>query len=119
MIKGLGIDITELARIEAAQNKNAHFAQKVLTEAELAQYQALSGRRAVEYLAGRFSVKEAYAKAYGTGLGTVALQDVETLTQAGGQPVITRHPFAGRALVSISHTATLVMTEVILEADNA
>ncbi len=115
MIKGLGIDLTEIARIEQAQAKNPHFAAKVLTPAELAQYQALSGRRALEYLAGRFSVKEAYAKAFGTGLGRVGLQDVETLSEALGRPVITAQPFAGRAHVSISHTQDLVMTEVILE----
>ncbi|WP_225048691.1 holo-ACP synthase [Lacticaseibacillus kribbianus] len=116
MIKGLGIDLTAIARIEQAQAKNPHFAKKVLTEAELAQYQALAGRRASEYLAGRFSVKEAYAKAYGTGLGRVGLQDVETLSGDAGQPVITKQPYDGPAHVSISHTQDLVMTEVILEA---
>ncbi|WP_179396109.1 holo-ACP synthase [Lacticaseibacillus absianus] len=117
MIYGMGIDITDLARIEAAQTKNPHFARKVLTPAEWAQYTALSGQRALEFLAGRFSVKEAYAKAYGTGLGRVGLQDVETLNAPSGKPELTRHPYTGRALVSISHTATLVMTEVILEAE--
>ncbi|WP_338216617.1 holo-ACP synthase [Lacticaseibacillus salsurivasis] len=116
MIAGLGIDLTELARIEAAQNKNTGFAKKVLTPNEYAQFAKYNGARAVEYLAGRFSVKESYAKAYGTGLGQVQLQDVETLDDDKGKPVITRHPYPGQALVSISHTATLVMTEVILEA---
>lgn len=116
MIYGIGVDLTEIARIEQAQRKNPHFAAKVLTAAELAVFQQMPATRAAQWLAGRFSVKEAYAKAYGTGFGPVALHDVETLTDAAtGRPLITKHPFAGEAHVSISHTATLVMTEVILE----
>lgn len=115
MIYGIGVDLTELSRIRQAQENNPDFAQKVLTKAELAVFQQYTGQRATEYLAGRFSVKEAYAKAYGTGLGAVALQAVETLDDAAGKPVLTKHPYSGRALVSISHTGSLVMTEVILE----
>lgn len=115
MIHGIGVDLTELGRIKAAQARNPDFAKKVLTDAELAIYQQYSGQRATEYLAGRFSVKEAYTKAYGTGIGKVALHAVETLDDSTGKPVVTKHPYAGRALVSISHTASLVMTEVILE----
>ena len=118
MIYGIGIDITEIARIEHAQASNPHFAGKVLTDRELAYYRDLPPERAAQWLAGRFSVKEAYANAFGTGLGPVALHDVETLSDAAGRPVITAHPYAGKAFVSISHTATLVMTEVILEAES-
>lgn len=117
VISGLGIDVTELARIAQAQTRNPHFAAKVLTASELAQWQALAGQRALEYLAGRFSVKESYAKAMGTGLGAVALHAVETLNDASGRPVVTG-PFAGTAHVSISHTDELVFTEVILEGSN-
>ena len=45
MIKGHGIDIEELAAIERAYLKNARFAKKVLTEAELSRFEELSGRR--------------------------------------------------------------------------
>ncbi|MFD1393052.1 holo-ACP synthase [Lacticaseibacillus jixianensis] len=115
MIYGIGVDLTELARIKQAQEKTPGFAEKVLTEAELAAYAQFSGKRAIEYLAGRFSVKESYAKAYGTGIGQVALHAIETLDDEAGKPVVTKHPFAGPALVSISHTDHLVMTQVILE----
>ncbi|MFD1432660.1 holo-ACP synthase [Lacticaseibacillus yichunensis] len=118
MIAGLGIDLTEIARIQEAQARNPHFAEKVLTPRELAIFEQLAPARAAEWLAGRFSVKESYSKAFGTGLGKVALHDVEVLDDASGKPIVTAHPFAGRALVSISHTQTLVMTEVILEASD-
>ena len=80
-------------------------------------YQQLDGRRAVEYLSGRFSAKESYSKAFGTGLGKVALQDVEILNNELGKPILTKHPFSGQAFVSISHSETLVFTEVILEKE--
>ncbi|MFD1485951.1 holo-ACP synthase [Lacticaseibacillus baoqingensis] len=115
MIYGLGVDITVLARIHAAQSRNPHFATKILTENELAVFTQLGDKRALEFLAGRFSLKEAYGKAYGTGLGPVQLHDVECLNDANGRPEITKHPYAGKAFVSISHTDELVMTEVILE----
>lgn len=114
MISGIGVDVTELARIARAQERNQHFARKVLGNREYAYWQRLQGKRALEYLAGRFSVKESYAKAYGSGIGTVALHDVETLTDTNGRPVV-YGPHAGVAHVSISHTDTLVFTEVILE----
>lgn len=119
MIYGLGIDATDIARVVAAQERNIDFAAKVLTPKELAFYQTLKERRAAEFLAGRFSVKEAYSKAFGTGLGKVQLQDVETLNNEAGKPVITKHPFDGKAFVSITHTDTLVFTEVILERSEA
>ncbi len=115
MIYGIGVDLTQISRIVAAQTKNVHFAKKVLTADELAAFSRLTGIRAAEFLAGRFSLKEAYAKAYGTGLGPVNLHDVECLNDVAGKPVITKHPYAGNAFVSISHTDELVMTEVILE----
>lgn len=118
MIAGLGIDVTELARIQKAQDSNPHFAQKVLTAHEYAYWQQLNGQRGLEYLAGRFSVKESYAKACGLGLGPVALHDVETLSDEAGRPVVTG-PFKGTAHVSISHTGSLVFTEVILEGSNS
>lgn len=115
MIFGIGVDITDITRIDEAQTKNPHFARKVLTDSELAIYTAMKKKRALEYLAGRFSAKEAYAKAYGTGFGAVTLHSVEILDDDRGKPSVTRHPYAGKAFVSISHTDALVMTEVILE----
>lgn len=115
MIYGIGVDITDIARIQAAQAKNAQFKARVLTAAELAIYEQLTPKRQAEYLTGRFSAKESFGKALGTGIGRVGLLDIEILDDELGKPVVTKNPFAGRALVSISHTDTLVMSEVILE----
>ncbi|KRL79953.1 holo-ACP synthase [Ligilactobacillus equi] len=118
MIVGLGIDITEIERIEVAQAKRASFAKKVLTPQEYEIFLGQSPKRQGQYLAGRFSVKEAYAKALGTGIGSqVSFQDLEIENDDLGRPFFTKHPRASQyqAWVSISHTDSLVMTEVILE----
>lgn len=119
MIYGTGIDITDLARVAAVVDKNPHFLTKVLTPGELSDYQKFSGQRAVEFIAGRWSAKESYSKAMGTGIGAaVGFQDIEIRDNDAGQPIVCRQPFGGIAHVSISHTATIVMTQVILERGN-
>ena len=55
MIIGHGIDIEELSSIQRAYEKNARFAKKVLTEKEWLRFEELSGKRKIEYLAGRWS----------------------------------------------------------------
>lgn len=118
MIYGLGIDITEINRIHEIQAKNKNFAVKTLTDNEYEFYQRLSPKRKDEFLAGRFSIKESYSKALGTGIGKyVNFSDLEILNDQVGKPILTKHPYSKKlnAHISISHTDELVMTEVILE----
>ena len=79
MIVGHGIDIEELASIQNAVEKREGFAQRVLTDKEMERFASLKGRRQVEYLAGRWSAKEAFSKAMGTGIGKLGFQDLEVL----------------------------------------
>ena len=65
MIKGHGIDLEEVSSIERAYSKNSRFAQKVLTPREFSRFEELKGKRKMEYLAGRWSAKEAFSKAWG------------------------------------------------------
>ncbi|KRM00749.1 holo-ACP synthase [Limosilactobacillus gastricus] len=116
MIKGIGIDITEIKRVQAAVNKHAQFIPKVLTPAEQAQLENLSGQRYWEYISSRFSLKESFSKAMGTGIGTqVGFQDISFINNDLGRPEVFQSIFSGRAHASVSHTDQLVMTEVILE----
>lgn len=116
MIKGIGIDILDLDRVERLIKKGNGFAKKVLTPAEYDQYKAYSGRRQVEYLGGRFSAKESFSKALGTGIGaSVGFQDIEVLSIESGQPLMTSTKFSGKILVSISHEKKYVITQVLLE----
>ena len=61
-------------RLEKAYQKNTRFAEKVLTEAERERFEELSGKRKMEYLTGRWSAKEAFSKAMGTGIGPVGFK---------------------------------------------
>ena len=65
MIVGHGIDIEELASIERAVTRHEGFAKRVLTAKEMERFNSLKGRRQMEYLAGRWSAKEAFSKAMG------------------------------------------------------
>lgn len=119
MIKGIGIDILDLDRIKKIIAEGDLFARKVLTEAEFLQYKKYSGQRQAEYLGGRFSCKESFSKAYGTGIGKkIGFKDLEILQEDTGRPVMTCNKFSGKIFVSISHEKKYVITEVLLEENN-
>ncbi|MHC5372984.1 holo-ACP synthase [Enterococcus sp. LJL120] len=117
MIKGIGIDAVELRRMEEIIANKPRFAAKVLTEKELEQYNKLSSHRQVEYLAGRFACKEAFAKAWGTGIGKVAIQEIEVLSNELGAPVVTQSPHQGKTFVTITHTDTVAIAQILLEEE--
>ena len=115
MIKGIGIDIVELSRIEKIVTEKSSFVKRVLTAKELTLFESLSYRRQVEFLAGRFACKEAFSKALGTGIGSVGFQDIEILKERSGAPKVTKSPHSGLVFVSISHTDTIAVGQIILE----
>lgn len=115
MIVGHGIDIEELASIQNAVEKREGFAQRVLTDKEMERFASLKGRRQIEYLAGRWSAKEAFSKAMGTGIGKLGFQDLEILNNEKGAPYFSKSPFSGKVWLSISHTDQFVTASVILE----
>ena len=117
MIVGHGIDIEELASIQNAVKKRKGFAQRVLTDKEMERFESLKGRRQVEFLAGRWSAKEAFSKAMGTGIGKLGFQDLEILNNERGAPYFSKSPFSGKVWLSISHTDQFVTASVILEED--
>ena len=117
MIVGHGIDIEELASIQNAVEKREGFARRVLTDKEMERFSSLKGRRQVEYLAGRWSAKEAFSKAMGTGIGKLSFQDLEILNNERGTPYFSKSPFSGKVWLSISHTDQFVTASVILEED--
>ena len=118
MIVGHGIDIEELASIQNAVEKRKGFAQRVLTDKEMERFSSLKGRRQIEYLAGRWSAKEAFSKAMGTGIGKLGFQDLEVLNNERGAPYFSQAPFSGKIWLSISHTDQFVTASVILEENH-
>lgn len=135
MILGLGLDVTELARIrEALVRFPEQFQARILTEAERAAMPRLSGAdgqptvRAVEYVAARFAAKEAAAKALGTGLRDgVGFQGIQVLSLESGKPELfflerteerARAMGVVRALVSLTHGKDVAAAVVVLEGEN-
>lgn len=115
MIKGIGLDLVELDRIEKMLGRSAKFAQRILTERELIIFDELSPARKVEFLAGRFAAKEAYSKAIGTGIGKgCELHQMEILKDGLGKPVLYFDGELVNGFISITHTRTTAAAQVIL-----
>ena len=66
-------------------------------------------------LAGRYAAKEAFSKAYGTGIGKLSFQDIEILPGEYRKPEITKSPFEGKGFVSITHSGNIIAAQVVLE----
>jgi holo-[acyl-carrier protein] synthase len=114
MIKGIGIDIIELERIENMLTRQSKLVDRILTDNEKQKFASLSDRRRVEFLAGRFAAKEAYSKAAGTGIGkTLSFLDIEIENDLLGKPVIVKPE--GRAHLSISHSRKYAVAQVVIE----
>jgi holo-[acyl-carrier protein] synthase len=96
MIFGIGTDICDVRRIRASVERHGErFAQKILCETELAVWRARSERwpdRGVSYLATRFSAKEAFSKAIGTGMRMpMTWRSCEIANAGSGKPEIVLH----------------------------
>ena len=116
MIKGIGIDIVELSRIEKISEKQPNFIKRILTETEQNRYHELSEKRKIEFLAGRFSAKEAFVKACGTGISKEwSFTDIEVLNNDRGQPYI-KSSLKENVFVTISHSEKYAVAQVIIES---
>lgn len=117
MITGVGIDIVELKRIKVAKDRHSNFIKRILTEKEQHLYINLSEKRKDEFLAGRFSAKEAFAKATGTGIGKqLSWQDIEVIPDINGKPIIQTEQNYGKVHLSISHSKEYAVSNVIIES---
>ncbi len=123
MQKGIGIDIIEIERVQAAAEKyGANFLRRVFTPAEL---QYCQRKKTLKYpeLAVRFAAKEAYSKAIGTGIGGfgrknngVGWTDIEIVSNSAGKPHISfKGKILKKALVSLSHSRDYAVASVYVE----
>lgn len=94
-IVGLGTDIVEITRIESVIERSADsLAKRILTEYEYTQYQQQT--KPARFLAKRFAVKEAAAKALGTGFRNgLAFNQFEVTNDELGKPLLS---LSGEAL---------------------
>ena len=96
MIYGIGTDVCDVRRIRASLERHGErFAQKILSEGELAIWQQRTARwpeRGLRYLATRFSAKESFSKAIGLGLRMpMTWRLCEIAKEQSGKPVIVLH----------------------------
>lgn len=117
MIKGIGIDIIELVRIQESLEKGERLVQRVLTQKEMEKYELLTNdRRRIEYVAGRFAAKEACAKALGTGIGSLSFQDIEITNDKKGAPKIRVNGYESYTFfLSISHSKHYAVAQVVVQ----
>lgn len=121
MILGHGVDVQSIEAVTAVVTRRERFVATILTPAEMALYEKKKGKHRTEFLTGRFSAKEAFSKALGTGMSQgLGWHDLEILSGPAGEPIFTRYPNqeATRVHVSISHSADTVFSSVILEQRN-
>jgi len=115
MIMGIGLDVTEIERVRAAHFRTLKFKQRILSTRELERFAELSQTRQLEFLAGRFAAKEAYAKALGTGIGrNCSFKDIEVLPNENGKPQLFFKNQKVKGYVSITHTKQFAAAQVIL-----
>ena len=120
LMQAVGVDIIEIERIEMAITRwGERFLKRVYTEreADLCQNRVAS-------LAARFAAKEAATKALGISMRGLSWQEIETLADSYGKPVVYLHGKAqSRAeeiglkelSVSLSHSRGLAIASVIGE----
>jgi len=120
-IRGVGIDIVEVARIEHALDRwGDAFVTRIFTTAE--DERARPPRARSARLAARFAAKEAVMKALGLGWRAMGWRDIEILNDALGKPTVTLRGGARHAaerqgiaavLVSLSHTRDLAFASAL------
>ncbi|MFK0297101.1 holo-ACP synthase [Streptomyces sp. NPDC090442] len=121
VIIGVGIDVAEIDRFDAALRRTPELAHRLFIEGELT---LPSGeRRGIASLAARFAAKEAVAKALGAP-GGLHWTDAEVYVEDSGRPRLrVRGTVAARAAelgvrswhVSLSHDAGVASAVVIAE----
>ncbi len=121
MIKGTGIDVVEIPRIQRSIDEwGDAFLEKVFTTQELVY--ARSRKNTTHHIAARFAVKEAVAKAMATGWsGGFRWKDIEVKNDSSGKPSVILYGQVKellkdtKVLVSISHSESIVVAMAIIE----
>jgi holo-[acyl-carrier protein] synthase len=99
MIVGIGVDILKISRIKLEQ------ARRILSEKEMKLFEQFKiESRKLEFLAGRFSVKEAIIKAIGSTTYRFGMRDITVINDKAGMPIVVSPEFEDiKLFVSISH----------------
>jgi len=112
MIKGSGIDIVEIEKLEKAVKRWGDiFLKRVFTDIELAY--SKKKRYPMQHLAARFAAKEAIFKAYGTN-PKLNFKDIEISNDKYGRPFCVIKKKKPSILLSLSHTDNYAVASAII-----
>ena len=123
LVLGTGIDLVENHRMtQLLQRWGGRFKDRVFRDGEQG-YCESKAFPSMHY-AGRFAVKEAVSKAFGTGIGPIGLLEIEVVRNARtGAPSVRllgqaarlgRKHGVSRVLVSLSHTRNYAVAHALL-----
>ena len=121
MIRGLGLDLCEIARMEKLLG-NGTFLKRYFSEDEIGYINA-KGKSAAQTMAGIYAAKEAFSKALGTGIA-FELKEVSITHDKAGMP---EYCLSGKAeelgggdrfLLSITHDGGTAAAVCIRENNN-
>jgi holo-[acyl-carrier protein] synthase len=123
MIYGIGVDLIEIDRIKQAIERNGQrFVDRVYTKAE---QEYCAQRPSFACYAARFTAKEAFLKALGTGLRKgMRWQDIEVYTDELGKPHVQLYGYLEerakqekfeRVHLSLSHSSAYAIAQVVIE----
>jgi holo-[acyl-carrier protein] synthase len=121
MVRGIGVDVTQVDRIDKAYRRfGGRFVDRLLGAQE--KHELKKRRDPLMFLAGRFAAKEALIKALATLLTwRPAWAELQVLAGSGGRPVIVVDcdrlglPADLRFHVSIGHERMYAVAVVIVE----
>ena len=124
MIFGIGADLVNIKRIEGALFRfGDRFLHRILSEDEVVEYAKSS--QPARFVAKRFAAKEAFSKAFGTGIGeVVGWHDIHITHDPLGKPQIVTSDALQKVLamkqivhshISITDETEQAMAFVVLE----
>ncbi len=124
MIKGIGIDLVDIGRIQKIINKwGKHFLEKIYTTKEI-EY-CLSKSPSSQHFAARFAAKEAVVKMLGN-TSKISWQDIEVVKANNGSPKLLLYGYAriiaekkgiNNIHITLSHEKRMAVAQVIGEGE--
>ncbi|MFZ4706258.1 MAG: holo-ACP synthase [Bacteroidales bacterium] len=126
MIFGVGTDIIEVNRVKAVMESDIGFRDKIFTEGEIVYCEKMKNKQ--QHYAARYSAKEAFLKALGTGWRFgIRYADIDVFHDLLGNPHIRLYGKAeelaqkeniSKIHVSLSHVREMATATVILEKED-
>lgn len=118
MIYGIGTDIIQISRIEAALGRHGdRFAERILGPEEFAKYQYRKAKvteRGIRFLATRFAAKEAFSKAIGVGMHMpMTWRAMQTLNAPSGKPIAVTSGILNEFMTNNGLTAQVSITDEV------